>query len=595
MADETKKIIFDIEVEGIQSIENLNKQNRILREERNKLNLQSEEGKRIAEKINKQLDSNTQKIKENSSAVEQQRLNVGNYTGALDKLVPGLGATAKGFIAMKDTAMSFIATPLGLVVGALGLALGALISYIKGSDEGADRFAKTTAALGFVFEKLKLIVENVGGFIFDTIEFIAGGVEKVIGFISPAAGAAIAEAKKAGAAIADIQDEIENKENAFLIKRAETNEKVQALREKAITQEGKAKKATIEEAIALEKELANKEMEFAKLKVKAFELENKQRIAQGKLTAEQIKQQAELEADVINQRSAGAQATIKYQKEVEKLRDDEVKAQEKLNELREIELKQKEDLETIQDRLAKQKQVEIPLLKIEVKEKGQINKALDGLIKKNEEATDKTKENAETAKKASQDQVKEAIALSAAIIGLGDRQNKAARAAGLTTIGINAGIAVSGAIKQAQSVPFPANIAAILSGITAVITGITQAKNLLGYATGGLSGMRIGSNHGTRINRSNGDNLLATVKVGEVILNERQQRALGGDATFARIGVPGFASGGMISSAARASESSLNMSQLFDAISQIQPIVTVEDINAVSRRVAVIDSRARFA
>lgn len=44
----------------------------------------------------------------------------------------------------------------------------------------------------------------------------------------------------------------------------------------------------------------------------------------------------------------------------------------------------------------------------------------------------------------------------------------------------------------------------------------------------------------------NGDNILATVRTGEVILNERQQAALGGAETFKRIGVPGFASGGVV-------------------------------------------------
>lgn len=44
--------------------------------------------------------------------------------------------------------------------------------------------------------------------------------------------------------------------------------------------------------------------------------------------------------------------------------------------------------------------------------------------------------------------------------------------------------------------------------------------------------------------QSNGDNILATVRVGEVILNKRQQELLGGPKTFRAIGVPGFASGG---------------------------------------------------
>lgn len=52
---------------------------------------------------------------------------------------------------------------------------------------------------------------------------------------------------------------------------------------------------------------------------------------------------------------------------------------------------------------------------------------------------------------------------------------------------------------------------------------------------------------GIPINRSNGDNVLATLKVGEVVLNRSQQRALGGDSTFRAIGVPGFANGGVVS------------------------------------------------
>lgn len=44
----------------------------------------------------------------------------------------------------------------------------------------------------------------------------------------------------------------------------------------------------------------------------------------------------------------------------------------------------------------------------------------------------------------------------------------------------------------------------------------------------------------------NGDNVLATVRTGEVILNEEQQRRLGGPAIFRRLGVPGFADGGKI-------------------------------------------------
>lgn len=49
----------------------------------------------------------------------------------------------------------------------------------------------------------------------------------------------------------------------------------------------------------------------------------------------------------------------------------------------------------------------------------------------------------------------------------------------LVEITLNTGKAISGAIAAAQSVPFPGNLIAIATGITAVLTGITQAKQAL--------------------------------------------------------------------------------------------------------------------
>ena len=45
---------------------------------------------------------------------------------------------------------------------------------------------------------------------------------------------------------------------------------------------------------------------------------------------------------------------------------------------------------------------------------------------------------------------------------------------------------------------------------------------------------------------SNGDNVFATVRVGEAVVNEEQIQRLGGGAAMAGAGVPGFARGGKI-------------------------------------------------
>jgi hypothetical protein len=108
---------------------------------------------------------------------------------------------------------------------------------------------------------------------------------------------------------------------------------------------------------------------------------------------------------------------------------------------------------------------------------------------------------------------------------------------------------ISGAAAVVKALP---NIPlAILAGLTAAAQiRLIETAPLPAFADGGrtpLSGRRIGRNDGVPIYRSNGDNLLATVKRGEVILNETQQALLGGPKTFSSIGVPGFAGGGSTS------------------------------------------------
>lgn len=53
---------------------------------------------------------------------------------------------------------------------------------------------------------------------------------------------------------------------------------------------------------------------------------------------------------------------------------------------------------------------------------------------------------------------------------------------------------------------------------------------------------------GIPIHRGNGDNVLISAKTGEVVLNSQQQDMLGGSETFRAIGVPGFATGGLVGS-----------------------------------------------
>jgi hypothetical protein len=601
MADETKIIKIEIDTgpteQAAISIKSLTDANRKLREERKLLDITTDDGRKRIDAINASLDRNDKLIKQNSSSLEKQRLNVGNYTNSikdavpfLDKFTSGAVSSAQGIAGMAKSSLAFLATPIGAAIGAIGLAIGALTQYINGSDEAGDRFAKTTAALGFVFEKLKIIVENVGGFIFDTIEFIAGGVEKVIGFLNPAAGAAIEAARKAGEELANLQDDIENRENAALVRRAEVNERVQQLREQAITQEGALKRATIEEAIRLEKELAAEETKLAQDKVAAFRLENKERIENQKLSGDQLRELSELEADVINQRSAGSQATIKFQKEVEKLREAEIK---QLNEISNIafqnDINEVKRQQEIQDEYNKSIN-ELTNLIAKVDEYNQIvdlsgELATANSLAKEEEADAEKAYQAEIKKtskelKITDDQrkanVQSAIALSATVIGLGEAESKAAKGLALGTIAVNSAIGVSNAVKAGSGLVWPANLAAILSGVTAVLAGISQAKGFLGFAEGGFTGE--GSKY----------QVAGLVHAGEFVVPQETVRAYGPD-YFASRYLPGYADGGYVTN--QSVQSTNEQIGIMRALrSMPAPILTYREFSDFTNRVSLKES-----
>jgi hypothetical protein len=154
--------------------------------------------------------------------------------------------------------------------------------------------------------------------------------------------------------------------------------------------------------------------------------------------------------------------------------------------------------------------------------------------------------------------------------------------------------------ESTSKIPFIGSILAPINAGIALLQGYQRVREIRavevpqfaegglieGFASGGLSGTRISAGMGMPIRRKNGDNMLATIKTGEVILNQRQQSALGGSNTFKRIGVPGFANGGMVTPDA-AIDSSINMAE---ALRGLQLVVSATEITEVQNRLRVIET-----
>lgn len=113
-------------------------------------------------------------------------------------------------------------------------------------------------------------------------------------------------------------------------------------------------------------------------------------------------------------------------------------------------------------------------------------------------------------------------------------------AAAAIAVGIAGARNVAKIFSTDTSIP-EANISSAKETTTSAQT-VVAINAVPPFATGGLV------TGGIPIQRSNGDNILATLKKGEVVLTESHQKALGGPGVFKALGVPGFASGGIAGS-----------------------------------------------
>jgi hypothetical protein len=275
MAAESKTIILDFELdvaEAVESINDLTAANKKLREERNKLNIASEAGKKRAQEINAVIDQNTQKIKANVSAIEQQKINIGNYKSALDgvnpafgKLAGGLEQGTQGFKAMTLQALRFIATPIGAILAALVAVFMLLKTAISSNNQILDKFENVTNAIGVVLNVLIKRVALLGEALiaFATGDF-AGAINKTAEAFT-GLGDAIANSLKQGQLYLDLSRELEDAQRSL---RIETSKQENEIKRLVVASKNRnlslaESEAMLRRALALEEQLVAKRADNA--------------------------------------------------------------------------------------------------------------------------------------------------------------------------------------------------------------------------------------------------------------------------------------------------------------------------------------------
>jgi hypothetical protein len=268
------------------SIEQLSAVNSILEKRLKAVNLTTEEGRKKAELLRSAIDKNNTKIKENSSALSAQRLNIGNYASALDGFtgkfaaLPGpLGRAAGGLAAVGKAMWALVANPIGAIIAAIVVTFTALVSVFKSTDDGGTMLTALWKSMGAILEVLtRRVVLLIDGFaaLFSG-DFKEAG-EKFKETIS-GIGKELKETTGAAWDYIYAQDALNDRMTAFISENSKARNEIERLLQasKDQTKGDTERMDALQKALTLQDNLSKKKVEFANL-----EYENELKLAASK-------------------------------------------------------------------------------------------------------------------------------------------------------------------------------------------------------------------------------------------------------------------------------------------------------------------------
>jgi hypothetical protein len=153
----------------------------------------------------------------------------------------------------------------------------------------------------------------------------------------------------------------------------------------------------------------------------------------------------------------------------------------------------------------------------------------------------------------------------------------------LAEIAINTGKALAAGIAQAQSVPFPANLAAIATTVATILSNIAVATKTVKSAKFATGGLVTGPGTGTS------DSIPAQLSNGESVMTARATSMFAPLlSSFNQMG------GGVPINVTQTSSQTLGEDMLARAVAKgvqsMRPVVSVEEITSVSNRVKVLEN-----
>ncbi len=513
----------------------------------------------------------------------------------------------KAIVSLKIFKTALISTG----IGALVIAAGALIVFLTRMQSGMDIVSKAMAQLGAVVDVVLDRLGNLGKVIIsfgkavvlalkgdfvgamEAAKEAGEGLKEVFSGI----GEEIAADVKLAGDLADALVKLEEQEISNIAVQAERRRDIAKLLllVKDETKSAKERLKAAQDAAGLERAILEENIRLQTERVRIAKLEfdrsESSREDARAFAGEQAKL-FQLEENSLKKLRAITLETLKFQRLVIK-EAEEFAGEKKINDEFE-ELKNAQNFEFAMVRIAR----ELEAFKLASLGKVEINQQLlDEIDQQNEDQAEKNiaraERNAEAEKRIGEARAKALIGFAqqtlAAQESLGRVGIVFSKSLALTEIGFATRRAAIHAYDAALTLGPPGLILAPIVAAIAVAFGLAQAAAVAGvtFARGGKIKARGAP--------SSGDRVLIRANPGEVVLNDQQQARLGGDATFRRIGVPGFQGGGVVPAASIGPNITGELDSITNAIRGMKIVTTIEDINEGQERVATVENKATIS
>ena len=526
---------------------------------------------------------------------------IGEFRGATEGLASMSRAQAAVTVATNATSAAMKILKVALIstgIGALVVALGSLVSYLTKTQAGVELASKAMSALGAVVDVIIDRTANLGGALIKlfTGDF-KGAAEAAKNAFSGITDEIVAETQAAWA-LSDALNSIDKTEIMLSMRRAANRAEIEQLKKDAedVTKSIGERIAALQKASRMEREDMEAQKEAAELRLANMlgytEMNEEvlsilQRVKDGTISFNELLGELGLSNSTMEDMKAFEEQYNRVQEIVESSTTRQIEQQNKLNSLMKEAIELADKQRTAAERYEFASRALTEIQGIAVEQQTELNElGLENLknfsdewiSKKTQEAQDEI--DIEEKKAEAKIQLNDAVSQSIVAMGeLGEDFKVLSKVLALAQIAYATGEAIA-KMTAAESGKGLAGIATAAIGIAKILANIASAKKIIsGYATGGLvTGAGSGTSDSIPARLSNGESVM-TARATEMfspLLSSLNQ--MGG-------GVP-------ISLAGQGSsigEDMLAMAVAKGMAMAPSPVVSVEEIQRVQKRVAVLE------